>query len=108
MKFEITLDDTVRELDLNSMTIREARECKTLTGWSWDRWRIALADGDADAVAYAWWLACQRAGEPGQGEFLDLDFDMGKMEITAAGRPDAAPVRPEGDEPGPTGSATAA
>ena len=108
MKFAITLAGETRELDLNRMTIREARECKSLTGWTWDRWRLALAEGDADAIAYAWWLACQRAGDPIGGDFLALDFDMGDLEITSVDRPDAEPVTPAEEEPGPTGSATAA
>lgn len=107
MRFVIELDGVARDLDLNSMTIREGRECKALTGWTWDRWRVALAEGDADAVAYAWWLACQRAGEPVPGVFADLDFDMGAMSITAPAAPDAAPLRAEEEEPGPTGSAAA-
>lgn len=106
MRFAIVLGDVSRELDLNSMTIREARECKALTGWTWDRWRIALAEGDADAIAYAWWLACQRAGEPIGGAFLEVDFDMGDLEIRSIDVPDAEPVAAE-EEPGPTGSATA-
>ncbi len=105
MRFDIVLGDVSRRLDLNSMTIREARECKALTGWTWDRWRIALAEGDADAIAYAWWLANARAGEPLGGDFLDVDFDMGQMEIRSADQPAAEPLRAEEDEPGPTGPA---
>lgn len=103
MLFEIGVEDQTRELDLGSMTIREGAECERLTGWTWDEWRVELAKGRATAVAFAWWLASKRAGEPVTGRFTDLDFDMGR---TTFRRLDAEPeesVEEEGDDTRPTG-----
>jgi len=102
--FSISLDEESHVLDLASMTIREGAECERLTGWTWDEWRIELGKGKANAVAYAWWLACKRSGAPIPGRFSDVDFDMGAMKFKRLDgeEPEDEPEE-EGAPTGPTG-----
>lgn len=77
----MTVDGTTRELDLNSMMLSEAQECRRLTGMHWHEWRSELFESDATAIAFAWWLACKRAGEPLEGSFASVDFDLGTADM---------------------------
>lgn len=73
----LTLGQTERELALNSLLISEAREMKRLIGLSsMPAFVEALQADDPDAIAFAWWLANNRAGTPLGGKFADVDFDM--------------------------------
>ena len=77
----ITVGEETHELDLGSLFISEARECQRLTGMKAHEWEAEFFSGDATAIAYAWWLACKRAGAPPAASFAELDFDLGKADI---------------------------
>ncbi len=54
---------TERDLDLSRMFIRETDELKVLTGYLPQEWMFLLDAGDGKARGFAWYLACQRAGD---------------------------------------------
>jgi len=103
----ITIGEDTRELDLDSLLISEAKECQRLTGMKFHEWEQEFIAGDATAIAYAWWLACKRAGEPVAGPFADLDFDLGQTVMRRV-EPDAQPEEADADLPtGPPEAAVA-
>lgn len=70
------------DLDLGSMRIVEAEECEQLTGWTHPEWKAALREDRARAVAFAWYLACKRAGQDVTFAAVREGFDMGKVEYS--------------------------
>jgi len=84
-------------IDTGSMMLSEADDCERLTGWTVGEWDKALMDNRANAVRFAYWLGRKRAGNPVEGDFADIEFDLGivdwKVELP----------EPESDEPRPTG-----
>ena len=58
-----TYDNETRVLDMGTMKMRESIECQNLTGWTWPEWREQLARDRAEAVTFAWYLACKRNGD---------------------------------------------
>lgn len=109
----MTFHDETRNLDLESMPIRDAAECERLTGWSWTEWREALKSDRAQAVAFAWWLAGRRAGLD-QGKFSEVDLDLAKMRWSAEFSPEEqslmdaeAAAEEDADTDLPTGHAEA-
>lgn len=95
-RMQVTLhtsdDDTEPEvlvLDLDSMPMREAEECESLTGWTRQEWLEALFKDRARAVKFFIYLARQRNGDPCAWD--GIDFDLGKTEWEALdGEPDDA------------------
>ena len=61
MKFILRMGEASRELDWDSMPLPDAIACQKLTGLNYHEWRQALLDDQAEAVAFGWWLAGQRA-----------------------------------------------
>lgn len=101
------LDGVVRDLALDSLLISEAREMKRLIGVSsMPAFVSALQESDPDAVAYAWWLANNRAGTPLGGKFTDVDFDMEGLLVSVPNEPDEVTAAEEDADPDlPTSSA---
>ena len=100
----MTVGDVSREFDIETMLISEARECERLTGFEMDEFRKAFFRGRSTAVAFAWWLASKRAGEPIEGSFADLDFDMGRTQLDVVSDIEPEVARPEDSDPDfPTG-----
>jgi len=85
-------------IDTGSMMLSEADDCERLTGWTVNEWDKALMDNRANAVRFAYWLGRKRAGNPVEGDFADIEFDLGivdwKVEL---------PEPAEDDGPRPTG-----
>lgn len=103
----LTLDGQSRDLDLSSLLISEAREMKRLIGVSsMADFITGLQQSDPDSIAFAWWLACARAGQPLAGKFTDLDFDIEGLRVSVpldeeqdtAAEEDADPDLPTGSE----------
>ncbi len=102
MTVRLTVDGVSRDLRL-ALSVAETEECERLTGWSKPEWLRELGRGRGRALAYAWWLASQRDGNPLPGAFADVDFliDDDFLEIVDTGRPERLP--PDEDTEGPTG-----
>jgi hypothetical protein len=101
----MSLDGVEHELDLDSMLISEARELKRLTGWDYLTWRSMLGQSDPDAIAFAWWMVCKRAGDPVPGSFMDLDFDMVSLQVRVVVDDEAADEQADdADDARPIGS----
>lgn len=102
MIVRLTVDGVSRDLDL-ALTVRESEECEALTGWTKLEWQRELGRQRGTACAFAWWLACARAGDPPAGDFADLDFTIGDDFLEVVREPEPRPRQAGGDEAGPTG-----
>jgi len=107
MKITMTLEGQERLLDLDTLLVTEAEELEAVTGWSAPEWQEALFNTRALAVAFGWYLACQRAGDDVDYETIRLTLDLGKLNSALAEEPE--PVAPPAelgitDESGPTSS----
>ena len=106
----ITHDDTARDLDLGTMKMRESIECQNLTGWTWPEWRNYLIEDRAEAVTFAWYLACKRHGDDVSfTELLDI-LDQAKISFDVKESDDDPADKPAelGAEEGPTSPAETA
>ena len=107
MKIAMTLHDTERILDLDTMLVTEAEELEAVTGWTAPEWQESLFATRALAVAFGWYLACKRAGDDVDYETIRLTLDLGALNSSLVEEPD--PVEPPAalgvtDESGPTSS----
>lgn len=108
MKIAMTLADSTRVLDLDSLLVTEAEELEALTGWTAPEWQDALFNTRALAVAFGWYLACKRHGDDADYEQIRTTLDMGKLNSELV--EDEPPTEPPNelgvtDESGPTSSA---
>ena len=81
-----------------------------LTGWTWPEWREQLARDRAEAVTFAWYLACKRNGDKVTYSGLLDDLDQAKLgfdvELTDGEKADKPAEL--GAEEGPTSPAATA
>lgn len=99
MKFVFHADDGDHTLDLTQpMTVRQGMACESKTGWNPDEWLDQLAEGNATAVMFAYWMAVTRSG--GTPDWADLDISYDRIDIVTD---DDEPDDEADGEPGPTG-----
>lgn len=108
MIVRLTVDGEARDLDM-AMTVREQEECERLTGWTRLEWQRELGRQRAMACAFAWWLACSRAGD-GPVPFEEMDFRIGDdfLEVVREERPSAPTGESDAGPTGPGAEATTA
>jgi hypothetical protein len=106
MRINITIGDKTYPFELNSLLISEARQMKRCIALTTrDQLVQALLQEDPDAIAFMWWLAAQRAGEPLPGTFAELDFDTLDVKVSVDGEPEvSAAVQGAADPDLPTSS----
>ncbi len=84
MKFILSHKGEDRTLDWDSMPMPDAIACQKQTGMTYSEWRKSLLREDAEAIAFAWWIAGRRAGVD-VGRYVDLledrDFDLGALQV---------------------------
>lgn len=96
---------TERDLDLRRMSIRETDELKAITGYLPLEWLHLVEAGDGRARGYAWYLACQRAGDDIEWLTVLDEFNLFDLENELIGdEPEAEPVVNEADPTGSTSS----
>ena len=83
-KIVLTYDGVSHDVEMSSLLVAEAEECEALTGWTGAEWQEALFSDRAIAVAFAWYLACKRAGEPQEFTTIRETFDLGKLSASFA------------------------
>jgi len=100
----INHDGTERELDMSTMKMRESMECQSLTGWTWPEWRSHLIEDRAEAVTFAWFLACKRHGDDVTFSGLLDTLDQAKISFEVKESDDGPADKPAelGAEEGPT------
>ena len=105
-----TYDDETRVLDMGTMKMRESIECQNLTGWTWPEWREQLARARAEAVTFAWYLACKRNGDEVTYSGLLDELDQAKLGFDVELTDDDKADKPAelGAEEGPTSPAATA
>ena len=91
-----------RDLDCRRMSIRETDELKAVTGYLPSEWLLLVEAGDGRARGYAWYLACQRAGDEITWLKVLDEFNMFDLENELE-LPDE-PEEPEVNDADPTGS----
>jgi hypothetical protein len=96
----MTIGDKSYPFELGSLLVSEARQMKRCIGLtSKDQLVQALLEEDPDAIAFMWWLAAQRAGEPLPGTFAELDFNTVDVVFSADVEPEAPSAAGEGADP---------
>jgi len=73
MKFRV--DGRMYEFDQSRITIKEAMQIKTATGYGLKTFMEGLQDGDPFSIASLVWLARIRDGDTGL-KFDDVDFNL--------------------------------
>lgn len=93
---------TERDLDCRRMFIHETDELKALTGYLPQEWMFLVDAGDGKARGFAWYLACQRAGDEITWMQVLDEFNLFDLEHELE-LPDE-PAKPEENDADPTGS----
>lgn len=91
MKLDMTVAGVTRRLDTDSILMSELRFLRRNTQYGS---HIEFIDGlqadDPDALVFAWWLASKRAGEPIEGRFDEIDFDLADVQFAVTEEEGAA------------------
>jgi hypothetical protein len=100
MKLALTYEDTIHELDLDRISMRESADLKAKTGLTISEWNEALREGDGVATGYAWFWACKRSGD--DPDWMDMLDTINVLDIDFDVVPEPEPDEPEPEEAGPT------
>lgn len=111
MIFRLTHDGVTRDLDMNTLVMRESIELQNLTGLSGPEWVEALTRSRAEAITFAWFLACKRHGD--EVSFTELLDTLDQMKLDVELIPDEEPADKPAelgviDDEGPTSPAKTA
>lgn len=96
-------DTTItRDLDLRRISLRESDELKALTGYLPSEWVYLVDAGDGKARGFAWYLACQRAGDAIEWTTILDEFNL--FDLAHELELPEEPEEPEVNDADPTGS----